>query len=178
MVLTTPRQQNCAARSSRRREKRQHRLRLAPGQEVHTAAAMPCDADADTRGVKRLERGCFTLPELRAATRARGRRARGNGVDAAARGHRPARRDAACTVYGGNRAWSKRLAVRFRAWSKGHVPRASTAVKIATIEEYLRSQQGDSKELLQVAMDVIARLSRAARRPERNLWKSPGHHAG
>lgn len=39
------------------------------------------------------------------------------------------------------------------------MPRASTAVKIATIEEYLRSQQGDPEKLLQAAMDVIGRLS-------------------
>lgn len=41
------------------------------------------------------------------------------------------------------------------------MPRASTAVKVASIEEYLRGlcQQGDPEKLLRAAMDVIGRLS-------------------
>lgn len=41
------------------------------------------------------------------------------------------------------------------------MPRASTAVQVASIEEYLRglSQEGDPEKLLQAAMEVIGRLS-------------------
>ena len=41
------------------------------------------------------------------------------------------------------------------------MPRASAAVRIGTIEQYLRglSEQGNSEKLLLAAMDVISRLS-------------------